>query len=116
MACGHGKLWWKGAGRLGMREGCREARDRARAAARARASQPPEADRQSGILQLLMLSHGTNTGPRGQHLKQIDGLAHSALSRVQTTLSRRKPSWLALQASHMICSRVLCRVRCFPSK
>ena len=27
MACGHGKLWWKGAGRLGMREGCREARD-----------------------------------------------------------------------------------------
>ena len=37
MACGHGKLWWKGAGRLGMREGCREARDRARAAPRARA-------------------------------------------------------------------------------
>jgi hypothetical protein len=28
MACGHGKLWWKGAGRLGMREGCREARAR----------------------------------------------------------------------------------------
>jgi hypothetical protein len=50
MACGHGKLWWKGAGRLGIREGCREARDRARAAPRARASQPPEADRQSGIL------------------------------------------------------------------
>ena len=44
MACGHGKLWWKGAGRLGMREGCREARDRARAAPRARASQPPEAE------------------------------------------------------------------------
>ena len=80
MACGHGKLWWKGAGRLGMREGCREARDRARAAARARASQPPEADRQSGILQLLMLSHGTNTGPGS--LKQIDGLAHSTFSRI----------------------------------
>ena len=33
---------------------------------------------ESGSLQRLMLSHGTNTS--GQHLKQIDGLAHSALS------------------------------------
>ena len=97
MACGHGKLWWKGAGRLGMREGCREARDRARAAPRARASQPPEAEvvsrresehlRESGILQLPMLSHGTNTGPGS--VKQIDGLAHSALS-----LESGQLSWL----------------------
>ena len=98
MACGHGKLWWKGAGRLGMREGCREARDRARAAARARASQPPEAEvvsrRQSEHPSRIWNPATANAKSRdeyrsGQHLKQIDGLAHSALS-----LESGQLSWL----------------------
>jgi hypothetical protein len=75
MACGHGKLWWKGCGSPRHKE--RVPRGQGQGPGRTEGVSPPEADRQSGILQLLMLSHGTNTG---QHLKQIDGLAHSALS------------------------------------
>jgi hypothetical protein len=77
MACGHGKLWWKGAGRLGMREGCREARDRARAAPRARAF--------SATWRLIWTIWNPATASAKSpdeyssgSLKQIDGLAHFA--------------------------------------